>query len=85
MQPVIRQLAEKEPQQNRRWNYEPHLGIAREGNERVLCGRLRHAEIVIQVRVGVREAAGWGPQDPSGLGLLESKTWRPAGSQVFEK
>jgi hypothetical protein len=27
------------------------------------------------------EAAGWGPQDPSGLGLLESKTWRSAASK----
>src|ERR1035441_8861770 len=43
MQPVIRQLAEKEPQQDRRWNNESHFGIASEGNERVLCGGLRHA------------------------------------------
>src|ERR1019366_559139 len=81
MQPVIRQLAAKEPQQDRCWNNESHLGIASEGNERVLCGRLRHAGIVIQLRMGVRRSRRLGTSRPPDMGLLESKTWRPAGAR----
>src|ERR1039457_2198192 len=47
MQPVIGQLAQKEPQQNRRRNNKSHLGIASQRDERIFLlrgiGRLRHA------------------------------------------
>jgi hypothetical protein len=84
MQPVIRQLAEKEPQQDRSWNNESHLGIASEGNERVLSGRLRHAGIVIQLREEVRQSRRLGTSRPPDMGLLESKTWRPAGAMSLK-
>src|SRR5208337_543022 len=36
VQPVIGQLAQKEPKQDRRWNNEPNLGIASERDKRIL-------------------------------------------------